>query len=165
VRAIPKTIVGDLADWELPALDDLICALAEELAPKRIRLNVDEATFGDLLDDLLNDRLRVLAATAVNELIWGWLEGHADGRPELCTAFSPLKDKNDSEPLTLIYSVAARDGSRAELNRIDLEYELWYAVASMETASERAKAAATLARRLRSVADKLERQAAELNRS
>ena len=67
MRAIPKTIVGDLADWDLPALDDRICDLVEELAPKRIRLNVDEATFGDLLDGLLNDRLRVLAATAANE--------------------------------------------------------------------------------------------------
>ena len=161
MHAIPKTIVGDLADWDLPALDDRICALAEELAPKKIQLNVDEATFGDLLDELLNDRVRVIAATAANELIWGWLEGHADGRPELCTTFPCLEDNDGTEPLTLVYSVAARDGSRAELNRIDLEYELWYAVASIETASERMKAGAMLARRLRSVADKLDEQAAE----
>jgi hypothetical protein len=160
VRAIPRTILGDLADWDLPALDDRICALAEELASKRIRFNVDEATVGELLHELLYDPFRVLGATAANEAIWGWLEGHADGCPELCTAFPSLKDNDGTEPLTLVYSVAARDGSRAELNRIDLEYELWYAVASIDAVSERMKAAAMLAQRLRSVADKLEQQAA-----
>jgi len=160
VRAIPKTILGDLADWDLPSLEGRICDLIEELKPKRIRLTVDEITFGDLLEGLLYDRVREIGATAANEAIFGWLEGHADGCPELCTAFPDLRDPDAPEPLTLVYSVGAQDGSRAELNRIDLECELLDAVASIDSASERRDTAARLASRLRAVADKLQQQAA-----
>jgi hypothetical protein len=152
--------VGDLADWDLPALEDRICDLVEELAPRRIRLNVDESTFGELLDELLYDRVRQIGATAANEAIFGWLEGHADGCPELCTAFPDLKDPDAPEPLALVYSVGAQDGSRVELSRIDLECELLDAVASIDSASERRDTAARLASRLRAVADKLQAQAA-----
>jgi hypothetical protein len=120
----------------------------------------DESTFGELLDELLYDRVRKIGATAANEAIFGWLEGHADGCPELCTAFPDLKDPDAAEPLALVYSVAAQDGSRAELNRIDLECELLDAVASIDSASERRDTAARLASRLRAVADKLQQQAA-----
>ena len=160
MRAIPRAIVGDLAEWELPCLDDRIYDLVEELKPKRIRLNVDEATFGELLDGQLYDPVLAIAATAANELIWGWLEGHADGCPELCTEFPCLKDKTASEPLTVVYSVGAQDGSRAELNRIDLEGELMDALASIDSLRDRRDTAARLALRLRTIADKLERYAA-----
>lgn len=73
MRAVPKTILGDLADWDLPSREGRICDLIEELKPKRIRLTVDEITFGDLLDGLLYDRVREIGATAANEAIFGWL--------------------------------------------------------------------------------------------
>jgi hypothetical protein len=60
----------------------------------------------------------------------------------------------------VVYSVGARDGSRAELNCIDLEGELMDALASIDSLRDRRDTAARLALRLRTIADKLERYAA-----
>ena len=62
--------------------------------------------------------------------------------------------------MTVVYSVGAQDGSRAELNRIDLEGELMDALASIDSLRDRRDTAARLALRLRTIADKLEPYAA-----
>jgi hypothetical protein len=136
-------------------MDDLI----EELTPKKLQLAVDDITFGELLDALLHDRVRELGATAANEAICGWLQGHADGCPELCTEFPYLEGHDDSEPLTVVYSVGAQDDSRAEIHRIDLECALLDAVKSVPSKRGRRSRVNILASRLRTLASKHEQEA------
>jgi hypothetical protein len=155
----PRTIVGDLADWELPSLDDRMDDLIEELKPKKLQLAADDIAFGELLDALLQIRVRELGATAANEAICGWLQGHADGCPELCTELGYLEGDDDSEPLTVVYSVGALDDSRAEINRIDLERALLDAVESVPSKRGRRSRITMMASRLRALASKVEQEA------
>lgn len=156
----PRNIVGDLAEWELPSLADRIDDLIEELMPKRVQLAVNEITFGELLDALLNDRVREMGATVANEAICGWLQGNADGCPELCTEFPYLEGNDDSEPLTVAYSVGAQDGSRIEINRIDLECALLDTAESAHSKGGRRSRVTIIASRLRTLAKELEQEAA-----
>jgi hypothetical protein len=156
----PRTIVGDLADWELPSLDDRMDDLIEELTPKKLQLAVNENTLGELLEALLRDRVLELGATAANEAICGWLQGNADGCPELCTEFPYLEGHDDAEPLTVVYSVGAVDDSRAEIHRIDLECALLGAVKSVRSKRGRRSRLTLMASRLRTLASKLEPEAA-----
>jgi hypothetical protein len=155
----PRTIVGDLAEWELPSLEDRIDDLILKLRPKMVQLGVDEATFGALLDALPQDRVRELGATVANEVICGWLQGNADGCLELCTEFPYLEGDDDSEPLTVSYSVGAEDGSRVVINRIDLECTLLDAVVSVRSKRGRRSRAKAMATRLKTLAAKLEQDA------
>jgi hypothetical protein len=156
----PRNIVGDLAEWELPSLEDRIDDLIENLRPKMVQLGVDEATFGALLDALPQDRVRELGATVANEAICGWLQGNADGCPELCTEFPYLEGDDDSEPLTVVYSVGAQDESRAEIHRIDLECALRDAVESVHLKKGRRSRLTMMASCLRTLATDLEEEAA-----
>jgi hypothetical protein len=158
--AKPRTIVGDLAEWDLPSLDDRMDDLIEELKPKKLQLAADGMTFGELLDAMLQPRVRELGATAANEAICGWLQGHADGCPELCTEFPYLERHDDSEPLTVVYSVGAEDASRAEIHRFDLERALLDAVESVPSKRGRRSRLTLMASRLRALASKLEQEAA-----
>lgn len=156
----PRTIVGDLAEWDLPSLEDRIDDLAEELKSKMIRLAVDEIAFSELLESLLGDRVRTLGATVANEAICGGLQGNADDRPELCPEFPYLEGNDDSEPLTIVYSVGAQDGSRAKINRIDLECALLSVVKSVNSKRGQGSPAPLMASRLRTLASQLEQEAA-----
>jgi hypothetical protein len=51
-------------------------------------------------------------ATAANEVIMGWLEGVADGCPELCVEFPYLRGDDEVAPLTVAYTLGAQGGSR-----------------------------------------------------
>ncbi len=159
----PRNIVGDLAEWNLPSLDDRIDDLIEELRPKKIQLAVGEIAFGELLDTL-QERVREIGATVANEAICGWLQGNADGCPELCTEFPYLEDTDDSEPLNVVYSVGAEDGSRAEIHRIDLECALRDAVKSARSKRGRRSRVTLIASRLRALAGKLEQETATRNK-
>jgi hypothetical protein len=134
--------------------------LIEELKAKKLQLAVDDITFGELLDALLQTRVRELGATAANEAICGWLQGHADGCPEQCTEFPYLEGHDDSEPLTVVYSVGAQDDSRAEIHRFDLECALLDAVESVRSKRGRRSRVTLMASRLKTLASKLEQEAA-----
>jgi hypothetical protein len=160
MSAKPRTIVGDLADWDLPSLDDRIFDLAKKLEGKTLQIDFDDITLGELLDRQLYDEVLALGATAANEAIMGWLQGVADGCPELCTEFPYLQGDDEAEPLTVIYSVGARDGSRAEINRIDLAHALLKVLESDESSGQRMSRATVMASRLRTLAEKLEKAVA-----
>jgi|ERR1700722_4985502 len=157
MSAKPRTILGDLADWDLPSLDDRVYDLAEKLKWRKLGIEFDEITLGELLDQQLYDGVRELGATAANEAIMGWLQGVADGCPELCTEFPYLQGDDVTEPLTIVYSVGAKDGSRTEVNRIDLEHALIEALMSEESWRQRNSRATVIASRLRTLAARLEK--------
>ena len=149
----PGKIVGDLADWELPSLERRLDDLIEVLQQRKIRIELDADTLGEQLYAQLYDEVRAVGATAANEAITGWLQGLADGCPELCTQFPFLTGDKEAKPLTVLYTVGARDGSRAEVHRLDLEQALEEAAASNDAQSTRLH---TLAARLRLLADRLD---------
>lgn len=153
MKPVPGRIVGDLADWELPSLDCKLNDLIELLQRKKLRIELDADSLGEQLYDQFYDEVRAAGATAANEAIMGWLQGLADGCPELCIQFPYLRGDKETKPLTLLYTVGANDGSRAEVNRIDLEQALEEAAASDEAQSSRLR---TLAARLRLLVDRLD---------
>jgi hypothetical protein len=159
MKAKARSIVGDLADWGLPALDGRMESLVQEIQKKKLTLTLDEDTLGEQLYAQLFDRVRKLGATAANEAITGWLEGVADGCPELCVEFPFVRGDASAAPLTVAYSVGARDGSRAELNRVDLEEALMEAIAVGDAGPVRTDRAVSIGLRLRNLAERLENSA------
>jgi hypothetical protein len=154
MKPVAGRIVGDLADWELPSLERKLDNLVEVLQQRKIRIALDVDSLGEQLYAQLYDEVRVVGATAANEAITGWLQGLADGCPELCTQFPFLTgDDKDAKPLTVLYTVGARDGSRAEINRTDLAQALEEAAASGQVPRTQVRA---LAARLRLLADELD---------
>jgi hypothetical protein len=63
-------------------------------------------------------------ATAANEVIMGWLEGVADGCPELRVEFPYLRGDDEVAPLTVAYTSGRKVAREAELNRVDLDVAL-----------------------------------------
>ena len=92
--------------------------------------------------------------------IWGWLQGVADGCPDLCVEFPYLNGSTEVTPLTLAYTVGAKDGSRTELRRVDLEKELVETVKSEYPRKKPKARVAAMASKLRELADRLEAKAA-----
>ena len=160
--------VGDLKTWELPRLDDLESKMVEELAIEARAIYGDRVRFGEELYRGLRDRLRELAATAVNEVIEYWLKGLADGNdgqfPELCVEFPYLEREENADALTLAYCVDNDDGTRTELNRTTLEAALTRLLENPRAAlpMERTK---VVAAELRALAARLEGLAEEGNRA
>lgn len=153
MKPVPGRIVGDLADWELPSLERRLNDLVKVLQRRKLRIELDSDTLGAQLYAQLYDEVRELGATAANEAILGWLQGLADGCPELCAQFPFLTDDKEAKPLTVLYTVGARDGSRTQINRIDLAQALEEAAASDQAQRGRVRA---LAACLRLLADRLE---------
>lgn len=119
-----RSYVLNLAEWELPRSDDLEYALAEELAAKARRKELDAESLADAFHTCLHDRLPQLVESAVNETIEYWLKGLGDGNnghwPELCVEFPYLEHREITDPLTLTYCVDNGDDTRTELNRTSL---------------------------------------------
>jgi hypothetical protein len=153
MKPVAGRIVGDLADWELPSLERRLDNLIEVLQQRKIRIELDADTLGEQLYAQLYDEVRAVGAAAANEAITGWLQSLADGCPELCTQFPFLTGDKEAKPLTVLYTVGARDGSRAEINRIDLAQALEEAAESDQVQKTRVRA---LAARLRVLADELD---------
>ncbi len=160
MNARPRTIVGDLADWELPTLEGRLDSLIDELRKKKLTITLDEDTLGEQFYAQVFDRVRKLGATVANEGIWGWLQGVADGCPDLCIEFPYLNGSTKVTPLTLVYTVGAKDGSRAELRRVDLEKELVEAVESDHPRRKPQARVMAMASKLRELADRLEAKTA-----
>jgi hypothetical protein len=160
MNARPRTIVGDLADWDLPTLEDRLDGLINELKKKKLTITLDEDTLGEQFHAQIFDRVRKLGAAAANEAIWGWLQGVADGCPELCVEFPYLNGSDKVTPLTLVYAVGAKDGSRTELRRVDLENELMEAAQSDHPRRKPRARVAEMGSKLRGLADKLEAEVA-----
>ena len=120
----PKTVLGNLADWELPSLEGRMNKLIDRLQKKKLSITLDRDSLGEQLYSQLWDEVREVGAAAANEVVAGWMQGVADGCPELCVSFKYLEGDRDAAPLTIVYSVGAHDGSRMELRRIDLEKAL-----------------------------------------
>lgn len=160
--------VGDLKTWELPRLDDLESKMVEELAIEARAIYGDRVRFGEELYRRLRDRLRELAATAVNEVIEYWLKGLADGNdgqfPELCVEFPYLEREENADALALAYCVDNDDGTRTELNRTTLEAALTRLLENPRAALpvERTK---VVAAELRALAARLEGLAEEGSRA
>lgn len=159
--------VTDLKEWELPQLDAIEDQLLEELANRKIVVPL-AVVFGERVHELIFDRVRELAETAVNETILYWLMGLANGsdgdwdHPDICVEFPFLLTAENVEPLTMTYSVTSQDETRSELNRIDLNKALMLSLEStaiIDSAKARAK---VVADSLRGVADRLEKMAAEM---
>jgi hypothetical protein len=122
MKSEERKSVIDLKEWELPLLETLEDDLVKELAGKKLVVYLDEDALGEQLQKQLFDRVRELAAVAVNETITYWLQGLAAGAdvPELCIEFPYLQGDENAPPLTAAYSVSGEDESRTELHRIDL---------------------------------------------
>jgi hypothetical protein len=158
----PKTVLGNLADWELPSLEGRMNKLIDHLQKKKLRVTLDQDSLGEQLYSQLWDHVRELGATAANEAVAGWMQGVADGRPDLCVSFAHLEGDRDASPLTIAYSVGAQDGTRMELRRIDLEETLLehlsfdnYEDAELERRHRRARVMAT---HLRKLAEKVDNE-------
>jgi hypothetical protein len=156
----PRTVVGDLANWDLPLLDARMDELIHQLQKRKLHIVLDADTLGEQLYEQLWERVRELGATAANEAITGWMQGVADGCPDVCVEFPYLEDDASSAPLTVTYSVGAEDGSRLELQRIDLGDKFLDAVqfgcrSDAELAVRHARAKA-LSHCLRTVADRID---------
>jgi hypothetical protein len=125
MNTVGRPYVLNLPDWELPRLDDLEYTLVEELAAKARWVGLGSGSLKDAFYELLHDRLRQLAESAVGEVIEYWLKGLGDGNngrwPELCVELPYLEHGEITEPLTLTYSVDNADDTRTELNRTTLE--------------------------------------------
>lgn len=160
MKARPRQTVGDLADWDLPTLEARLDDMINELRRKKLTITLDEETLGEQFYAQIFDRIREAGATAANEAILGWLQGVADGCPELCVAFPYLNGSNEVTPLTAVYAVGAKDGSRTELRRVDLENKLMEIVVSDRPRKKQSARVSAVAQRLRKLADKLEMEAA-----
>lgn len=116
-----KSVI-DLKEWELPILETLEDDLVKELAGRKLVVYLDEDALGEQLQRQVFDRVRELAAVAVNETITYWLQGLAAGAdvPELCIEFPYLQGEETAPALTAAYSVGGEDRSRTELHRVDL---------------------------------------------
>jgi hypothetical protein len=162
MSAIPPTVLGNLADWELPSLEKRMGKLIEDLQKKKLWVALDADSLGEQLYAQLWDHVRELGATAANEAIAGWLQGVADGRPDLCIRFAYLDGEAEATPLTIVYSVGAVDGSRMELRRIDLE-EVLLEEAQFDHDSDaelehRRQHAKTMVAHLRKLADTVDKE-------
>ena len=81
MTAKPRTVLGDLADWELPALDDEMEKLIALLQQRKITVVLDEHCLRKAVYDQLWEQVRAAGAAAANQAIAGWLKGGADGCP------------------------------------------------------------------------------------
>jgi hypothetical protein len=156
----PRTVLGTLADWELPSLEGRMNKLIDHLQQKKLVIALDADSLGEQVYAQLWDHVRELGATAANEAVAGWMQGVADGSPELCVSFAYLDGDPEVAPLTIVYSVGARDGSRMELRQIDLGESLLEAVqldneSDAELESRRRRARVVVAQ-LRALADNLD---------
>jgi len=124
--------------------------------------------FGERVHELIFDRVRELAETAVNETILYWLMGLADGsdgdwnHPEICVEFPFLLAAERVEPLTMTYSVTSQDATRSELNRIDLHKALMRSLEDSAISDGVKARAKVVADSLRGMADYLEQMAAKM---
>lgn len=157
VKPKARTIVGDLADWDLPSLDRGMEELIEFVQQKKLTLTIDEDSLGEQLYAQLFDRIRALGATAANEAIMGWLQGLADGAPELAIEFPYVRGDRKAAPLTVTYSVAAKDGMRTEVRRVDFESAITEALAAEDLKGKRKAITTTIVAHLRDLANQLER--------
>lgn len=140
--------------------------LIDHLQKKKLRITLDRDSLGEQLYSQLWDEVREVGAAAANEAVAGWMQGVADGRPDLCVSFAHLEDNPAASPLTIVYSVGARDGSRMELRRIDLDKFLLEEVrfdndsdAALDRRRRRAK---TMAAQLRQLADRVDSELGRL---
>ena len=155
-----RKFVVDIKGWELPVLDALEENLVKEISRKRLAIYLDEETLGEQLYKLLFDRVRQLAATAVNETITYWLQGLADGNgeyPELCAEFPYLRGDDTVAPLTVAYVVGSEDGSRTEIIRIDLSEALMQLMENETKSVQEGPRAKVVVAALRELADRFER--------
>ena len=70
--------VLNLPEWELQRMDDLEYTLAEELVARVRWIEVSSESLADAFHEVLHDRPRRLAETAVNEVIECRLRGLGD---------------------------------------------------------------------------------------
>ena len=155
-----RSYVLNLAEWELPRSDDLEYALAEELAAKARRKELDAESLADAFHTCLHDRLPQLVESAVNETIEYWLKGLGDGNnghwPELCVEFPYLEHREITDPLTLTYCVDNGDETRRELNRTTLESVMSRYLEAVDLPARIPGRARVVAAKLRELAQKLE---------
>jgi len=116
--------VRNLVAWELLRTEELESAIVDELTGKARALYFDRELFAEEFYVVFLDRLRELAAAAVNETIEYWAKGLADGNdgkyPELCVELPYLERAEAVNPLTMAYCVDNEDGTRTELLRVTL---------------------------------------------
>jgi hypothetical protein len=140
--------------------------LIDHLQKKKLWIALDPDSLGEQVYSQLWDHVRELGATAANEAVAGWMQGAADGRPDLCVTFAHLEGDLKAAPLTIVYSVGALDGSRMELRRHDLEEALLDDVrfdnCSNAELKRRRRRAATMADHLRMLADKIDNELGRL---
>ena len=156
----PRTVVGDLASWDLPSLDGRMEALIQQLQRAKLTIVLDPETLGEQVYEQLWDRVRELGATAANEAITGWIQGLADGCPDACVEFPYLEGDACAPPLTAVYTVGAEDGTRLTLQRVDLEERMLEAVQfdheSDAEHAQRRRRAQSLATSLRNLANRID---------
>lgn len=159
--------ITKLKDWELPQLDAVEDQLLEELANRKIVVSLS-AVFGERVHELIFDRVRELAETAINEAILYWCMGLANGsdgdcdHPEICVELPFLLATEDVEPLTITYSVTSQDETRTELNRIDLNRALMLPFECDAISVETKARAKAVAGDLRVLAERLEKRVDEM---
>lgn len=156
-----RNIVGDLSEWELPALEKEMEKLVDSIRMRKITVALDDETLGEALYARLFDRILKLGQTAANEAITGWMQGVADGKPDLCVDMPYLRGDQTARPLSVAYSVGACDGSRLELHRADLAEVFEGVAGELESGASTMKRVAAVATGLRQLADQLEADAAE----
>ena len=114
----------NLPDWDLPRLDSLEWRLVERLAEGMRVRRLRAESLEDVIHEVLHESLVELVSSAVNETLEYWLQGLGDGNngrwPELCVELPYLERGEDTDPLTLSYSVDNGGGARIELNRTTL---------------------------------------------
>jgi hypothetical protein len=158
--------ITDLKGWELPQLDAIQDQLIEELANRKIVVSLS-TVLGERIHELIFDRVRELAETAINETILYWLMGLADGSdnsydfPEMCVEFPYLHTTEGVDPLTVTYSVNSQDDTRTELNRIDLNKALMLPLEGDGMSAGIEARAKVVAERLKQLAVRLEKRAEE----
>lgn len=125
MASVRRNYVDDLRTWDLPRLEALESRLTEEFEPKAQVIFFDRDKEGTLIQRAFLQRIRELAAVAVNETLEYWLRGLTDGLDGRHPAFNVelpyLERGEDVDPLTLAYCVDNSDGTRTELLRVSLE--------------------------------------------
>lgn len=162
MNASRRRYVLNLPEWDLPRLDVLEWKLVERLAENvRIR-RLRAESLEDIFHDILHDSLMELVESAVNETLEYWLKGLGDGSngrwPELCVELPYLERSEDTEPLTVTYSVDNGNGARTELNRTTLSAVMSRFFDASHATTQLPSRARMVAFALRQLAEKLERQ-------
>lgn len=165
MTTMPNRILGNLADWELPSLEGKLSEMIDYLKRQKITIVLNRSVLGEPVWNHFWDLARELGATAANEAIAGWLQGGADGCPELAVQWAFLEDEKETKPFSISYSVAARDGSLMKLRTDDLREVLMISVErDDEGIQRRLERTKIVAAELRKLAHEIERAIEDYDR-